>query len=199
MLQKNKKAFSILEVLVWIFIFSMWIVSIYSLIITTLKLNDYNKNFIIASNLAREQIELVRNIRDSNYEEIRNYNQLTPFDSRKFETWEYYKIENDYSGLTSFPVKVEKIIDFDEWKDELGWKMQYYRLCIDDDNRYTYDCSGNKKTIFYKFIKIEDAEYNDSWVKKIEDAFKVTSKVIWYQKWYHEYEVKSIITDYKTL
>ena len=40
--------------------------SVYSIIVSTLRVNDYNKNYIIASNLAREQIEQVRNIRDSN-------------------------------------------------------------------------------------------------------------------------------------
>jgi hypothetical protein len=41
-------------------------------------LNDYNKNYIIATNLAREQLELVRNIRDSNYKQIKKYNQINP-------------------------------------------------------------------------------------------------------------------------
>jgi len=43
-----------------------------------MQVNDYNKNYIIASNLAREQIELVRNIRDANYKNIQNYNQINP-------------------------------------------------------------------------------------------------------------------------
>ncbi len=76
MINKNNKAFSILEVIVWIFIFTMWIISVYWVIVSTLKLNEYNKNYIIASHLAREQIELVRNIRDSNYKKIKKYNQI---------------------------------------------------------------------------------------------------------------------------
>jgi len=56
----------------------MGILSVYSVIISTLNLNDYNKNYIIASNLAREQLELVRNIRDSNYKKIQIYNQINP-------------------------------------------------------------------------------------------------------------------------
>jgi hypothetical protein len=41
-------------------------------------MNDYNKNYIVTSNLAREQIELVRNIRDSNYQQLKKYNQINP-------------------------------------------------------------------------------------------------------------------------
>jgi len=198
----NKKAFSILEVLVWIFIFSMWIISIYAVIITTLKLNDYNKNYIIASNLAREQIELVRNIRDTNYKKIQNYNVLNPGNGdlvTKFEFGKYYKIENDFSTSASFPIYIEEILNFWEWETELTWKMQNYTLCIDSENRYTYNCLGNNKTNFYKYIKIEEVEYNNAWREVIDDAFKVTSKVIWNRKWYHEFELKSIITDFKRL
>jgi len=51
------------------------------MIVTTLSLNDYNKNYIIASYLAREQLELVRNIRDSNYKKIQVYNQINPLNN----------------------------------------------------------------------------------------------------------------------
>ncbi|MDR1945430.1 MAG: hypothetical protein LBQ59_05220 [Candidatus Peribacteria bacterium] len=56
----------------------MGIISVFSIIINTLNLNEYNKNYIIAAGLAREQIELVRNIRDSNYSKIQIYNQINP-------------------------------------------------------------------------------------------------------------------------
>jgi len=42
-------------------------------------INTYNKNFIIASNLAREQVELIRNIRDTNYKKFQKWNMLKPY------------------------------------------------------------------------------------------------------------------------
>ena len=41
--------------------------------------------------------------------------------------------------------------------------MQGYNLCLDDKNRYTYDCGNpnNEKTKFYKFISIEKVKYNE--------------------------------------
>jgi hypothetical protein len=41
-------------------------------------INNYNKDFIIASNLAREQVELIRNIRDTNYKKFQKWNLLKP-------------------------------------------------------------------------------------------------------------------------
>lgn len=199
----NKKGFSILEIMIWIFIFTMWVISVYSIIVSTLKLNDYNKNYIIASGLAREQIELIRNIRDSNYKKIQIYNQINPSTSNHsnlFEYWTYYKIENDFSVTNNFfPVKVDKIDDFWEWETEISSKMQNYILCINDSNLYTYNCSSDsEKTYFYKYIKIDKVDYKDGVdIKYIDDAFKVTSKVIWYSRWYNEFEVNSIFTDFK--
>lgn len=202
MIKKDIKAFSMIEILVWILIFTMWVVSVYSIIISTLNLNDHNKNYIIASFLAREQIELVRNIRDSNYKKIQIYNQINPNSNdhtQIFETWTYYKIENDLNSTTWFPVKVSKILDFWEWVSELNGKMLNYNLCLNSDNVYTFECSSpNIKTFFYRYIKIDKIQYNDTtWTKTIDEWFKVTSKVIWYMKWYHEFEIINIFTDYK--
>ncbi len=201
------QAFSIIEILVWIFVFALWITSVFAIISSTLQINDYNKNYIIASNLAREQIELVRNIRDSNYKKIQKYNQINPGNTeynRVFEIWKKYKIENNYETSAVFPIKVTDITTwFEEDKGSMmGLSMSNYKLCVDSQNRYTYDCSTiwNTQTKFYKFISIDKVEYSDAWTTtEIEDAFVVTSKVIWYIKWYHEFEVKSIIADWKRL
>jgi hypothetical protein len=80
----------------------------------------------------------------------------------------------------------------------LNWKMLAYRLCLDSKWRYTYDCSTswNTKTDFYRYLKVEKVE-NKDWV--INNALKVTSKVIWYVNTYHELEIPTIITDWKRL
>ncbi len=199
-------AFSIIEIMVWIFVFALWITSVFAIISSTLQINDYNKNYIIASNLAREQIELVRNIRDSNYKKIQKYNQINPWSidyNAVFETEKKYKIENNYENSATFPIELIDITTwFEEWQDFLNWaSMSSYKLCLDSENRYTYDCTWlNIPTKFYKFISIDEVEYSVEWeTKKIEKAFKVTSKVIWYIKWYHEFEVKSVIADWKRL
>lgn len=196
----NKKWFSIIEILIWIFIFTLWLVSIYYLIVSTMKLNDYSKNSIIASNLSREGIELVRHVRDTNYKTYYKWNKL-PWDdvNSTFSTWVYYKIENDFSS-SDYNVKFEVISNFWEWKSEINDKMNNYKLCLNDDKIYTYDCSTvNKQTYFYRYIKFDDVKYLDnSWkVVTLPNALKLTSKTIWYNRWYHDVELKTILTDFQ--
>lgn len=199
-------AFSIIEIMVWIFIFSLWIASVFAIISSTIQITDYNKNYIIATNLASEQIELIRNIRDSNYKKIQKYNQINPWSSdynNLFEIGKKYKIENNYSITANFPIAVTDITTwFEEWQTKLkGSSMNSYNLCLDSLNRYTYNCeTGSQRTKFYKYIDIEKVKYMENWTEKqIDNAFIVNSKVIWYSKWYHEFEVKSIIADFKRL
>ena len=205
-MKKRLRAFSIIEVLISILIFSLWLVAVFVLIVSSMKLNDYNKNYIIASNLAREQIELVKNIRDSNYIDIHPWNQINPdidYDSTTnvFQTGAYYTIENDFSSFASYPIKVEEIMTFVEWKDELLWWMEEYRLCLDSQNHYSYDCSTwNKKTPFYRYIHFNPLKYNFwSTITQQDDSVIVVSKVIWYSRGYHEFELKTILTDWKNL
>jgi len=79
--------------------------------------------------------------------------------------------------------------------------MEQYRLCIDSQNRYTYDCSGgNEKTFFYRYIYFEPLEYtNGGTTETISDAYRVTSKVIWYKRGYHEFDIRTILTDWRRI
>jgi Tfp pilus assembly protein PilV len=57
-------------------IFSLGLTGIYILIVSTMSLNDYSKNSIIAMNLAKESIENIRNVRDNNYKNLYKWNKL---------------------------------------------------------------------------------------------------------------------------
>lgn len=195
----NNKWFSIIEVLVWIFIFAIWLVSTYFLIVYTMSLNEYSKNSIVASNLSREWIELIRNVRDTNYVNYYRWNKM-PWEDvyNLFQTWVYYKVENDFSDSLE-NVKITKINDFSEWEKNLE-KMENYRLCLDENNIYTYDCSwDNIKTYFYRYVKFDDVKYNSNswWVVTLNDALKLTSKTIWYSRGYHEVSLDTILTDFQ--
>ena len=185
----NISWFSIIEVLVGIFIFTLGLISIYLIMVSSLKLNDYNKNQIIASNLAREQIELIRNVRDSNYNALYAWDSL-PDRSWKFTEWEYYKIQNTFGA--SDPIEVESLGNsIPEWETDLT-AMNIYRLCLDNQNRYEYcNWSSTWQTPFYKYLKIESSS--------IDDTFEVVSKVIWYKRWYHDLEIRTLLADWKRL
>lgn len=192
--------FSIIEVMIAIFIFAMGMASIFMVISSSMSVDNLNKNQIIASNLAREEIELIRNIRDSNYTTYHKWNWIPNFwnnywTDNFFSTWFYYKIENDFSS-SDFPFKINKISNFWEWVSELNWKMQNYKLYLDWDNYYNYDNTWTG-TIFYRYLYLEELK-DWSWVV-ILDAIKVKSKVIWYSKWYHEFEINTILADFNRL
>jgi len=50
--------------------------SIFMVISASLNVDKLNKDQIIASNLASEQIEIIRNIRDDNYANFRKWNYI---------------------------------------------------------------------------------------------------------------------------
>lgn len=62
-----RKAFSLVEIIIILFIISMGMLGVLSLIIQNIQSQTYNKNNLIAFQLAQEGIELVRMVRDSNW------------------------------------------------------------------------------------------------------------------------------------
>lgn len=187
LLQNKKNWFSIIEILVGMFIFSLWIISVYALISSSVRINEYNKNYIIAANLAREQLELLRFNRDYNYEKIQKFDQINP------HGWDfnlvlsgstYYTVENEISWWT-FPVSILPIININN--------EETYQLCLDSNNMYVY-CTvwmDDRKTPFYKYVYIDRSLWTDK--------LKITSNVIWKSKGEHNFEVKTILSDWKQL
>jgi Tfp pilus assembly protein PilV len=62
--------FSLVETIIVLFIVSTGLLGILSLIIQNIQSQDYNKNNLIAYQLAQEGIELVRKVRDSNWRDM---------------------------------------------------------------------------------------------------------------------------------
>ncbi len=211
---KNKNillsGFSIIEVMIGIFVFSLWLVAIFALLSSSLNVNELNKNSIIAGQLAREQIELVRNIRDTNYKKLKVWNQHNPSDvltknnlidetiqaDKVFLPGHYYFVENDY---LSWDISVDLLwTSIDEGASHLSTMRNQFGLCFDTLNRYIKCTASNAKdTKFFKYVKVEQAK--DEWDADIEDAYIISSKIIWYKRGYHELEIKTIITDWRRI
>ncbi len=64
---KNKKAFTLIEIIVVLFIISLALLGIISLIVQSIRAQDYNKKVVIANQLSQEGIELIRQVRDNNW------------------------------------------------------------------------------------------------------------------------------------
>ena len=203
-LSSSRKAFSIIELMVGIFIFTLWLLSVYMVLMTSINANERNKNAIIASNLAREQIEIFRNIRDTNYKKLQVWNQQNPQENftawvtKLFSTGSYYTLENDFSNPSAY-VNISEISSFVEGETELA-NMQNYRLCFDWEKNYR-SCWNVTPTHwielpFYRYLLIEELTENGV---VVPNAFLITSKVIWSIKGYHEFEIKTILNDWRRI
>lgn len=207
----NKKAFSILEILVWMVIFFFWITAIYSTIDSIITRNASNKSSIIWINLAREQMELFRFHRDSNFANLRWFNIIScNEDCKKFEVGKIYKVSQNLDSDTDNDVKfewpydnVEELIKKKNFSDS---NVQKFEICLIDEEHYDY-CpeyiipDNMKRTRIYKFL--EFLEVSDDELKEyglqdsIDKVLKVKSKVMWYSKKSEEFEIVTIFTDYK--
>jgi len=67
--RRSKFGFSLLEVIIAIFILVMGLSAIMALIAQSMKSSSISSSRLIAANLAQEGIEVVRNIRDINYDD----------------------------------------------------------------------------------------------------------------------------------
>lgn len=69
----KKSGFALVEVLVAVSLLSATIITISALTISMMRANSLNQNHLIATELAREGIEITRNIRDTNWKNYRNW------------------------------------------------------------------------------------------------------------------------------
>lgn len=213
-MKNNKKAFSIIEILVWMVIFFFWITAVYSTINSIINRNLTNKYYIISANLAREQLELFRNIRDTNFAKQISFNVKNPinclesWDCSKFEFDKFYKISNNFEETSSFFIKIDEASK----PNKLNYNdLKKFQVCIFEIEKWSYslydycdkNLSSNKKELkIFKFIEVSKVEWYDlPWLNLNqigeEKALKITSKVIWYTKWYQDFEVSEIFTNFK--
>jgi len=151
---KTKKGFSIAEVMLSVFLLSVGMIAIITLMANSIKNNTNNRNSIIATQLAQEGIELVRNKRDLNI-------ALLPYDATPAEI-----------KLAAF-----KNIDKGEYcprilptnEPEMTTGCSSYVIKYDKNYGYTYSSGDN--TIYSR--KVEVIEPSDSSQRVIE------SVVIW--------------------
>jgi len=131
----NNSGISILEVVIAMMIITMGMVGVLSLVIKNVEAQYINKNVLMASGLAQEGLELVRNARDLNWLTLGNaWNQDIVGDGT-------YVM--DYEGLTSINTAINSI-------DEAG-----ARLYIDDNGFYTHAETASS-TNFYRLITVVD-------------------------------------------
>lgn len=140
----NNFGISILEVVVAILIITMGMVGVLSLVIQNIEAQYINKNVLIASGLAQEGLELVRNVRDTNWLAPGNNWKLGAGAGTNSDIIQDGNYAIDYDG---------DIIDVDD--------IGNARLYIDSNSFYTH-VIGATATNFYRLITVVDnSDYVD--------------------------------------
>ena len=131
---KMTKGFTIMEAMVAIFIITTGIVGVSTLATQTISSAQISKDKLIAAYLAQEGIEIVRNIRDTNW--LKNFTWDTNLDLGDFQT--------DYSSpdLTSCPTPCDY--------GSPGTNLQFLKI---DGGFYNYSSLGTE-TKFKRKITI---------------------------------------------
>ncbi|PLX27382.1 hypothetical protein C0583_03650 [Candidatus Parcubacteria bacterium] len=138
-LLKNNQGFTLIELLVSFIIITSSVLGIFSLIIQNIQVQKINKDQLIASQLAQEGLELVRNIRDYN--------------------WLHDDIYDTWYGITGGSSVEFSIIDYNDSAEAgvtpvTGISDPQTRLYKNANGFYTHDVTGTA-TQFSRVIKIE--------------------------------------------
>ncbi len=206
---QNKQGFTVLELMVGIVIFTLGFLGAYLLVNSASDASTRSRDEIIGANIMREQIELLKNLRDTNWIQFRSWNSIglskpiTEWDE-VFLTGSYYTIQNDFSP--SKTIHTAKLANtFSSNKSAVLAAFQStpsaIRLCTDSLGRYTHDCTlPNKKTPYASFLFIEQLITKNTSTNtpiSVDRAYKVTVFFASFNKWYRLINMSTIITDWK--
>ena len=218
--KKTKKGSVMIEVLVSLFIFGMGLAGATALISSAIHANSVNKNRIIALNLAREGIEAVRNMRDTNWMTwSANMRQCWNFWDNTDEDGEVddddlacnISVGDDqnnhpFGKLSDGNFVRDFIVDFDE--TNYRWALipipnsssLSSELYLNNNNLYTHKPTGNIKTNFRRDIEITyidniDGDFPADPAK--DNRILVKSTVTWQEENVsHEVVLAQTLTDY---
>lgn len=177
----NKKGFTIVEILIAFSVMTVGLLAVLALFTQNIQARSYIKNKLIASMLAQEGIELVRNIRDDNW-----HNTIKDWDIG--------------SGLGMVDDIIQSgnnrsyTIDYDNGIDGSIDNLSNARLYINNDGFYDHTVSATS-TEFFRLIKVIpiDMDFNSNF-----DNFQLKSIVRWSQNGRtHDYTITTMLSDWK--
>lgn len=194
--------------MVGIIIFTLGFLGAYLLIHSASNASIRSRDEIIGANIMREQIELLKNMRDTNWIQFRAWNstELTKPSTETDATLKtngFYVITNNYQS--SKPIRITKftlpsLLDIDVMA-EFQKHESAIRLCMDNLGRYTHNCTAdNKKTNYASFLQVEPLITQNTATNTqitVDRAYKVTVYFMSLNSGYRLTSMSTIITDWK--
>ncbi|MCK5319886.1 hypothetical protein KAJ61_00670 [Candidatus Parcubacteria bacterium] len=155
----NNKGFSILEASVVMGVVSIGLLGVFSLVLQNIQVQKVNKNMLVASMLAQEGLELVRNIRDDNWIAI----PVVDWDL-DIAGWANNDFAIDYTMA---------LINANGIGDVLA---RLYKNSV--NNFYTHTADGNTATQYYRLIIVDGIDASSP-ADGITDYYKIKSHIQW--------------------
>jgi hypothetical protein len=201
----NKKATSVIEAVVVLFIVVSWVVWMYQVFWASQKLSNSTANKIQAIQIAREWIEWVKNIRDTNWIlyssdttncwNVNNYSNTCVWDNNTtydIASWSYiiYKKPDNRWYLET---KVTNTAFNQDYRDR-------FKVWLDSDWFFTQTWWTDIKPLFTREIQISYLKSDNSAWDSNDPKMQVISLVKWVDlssSKPHRVRFKSILTNWK--
>ena len=222
-IHKTKKAETLLEVIIAIFILSLGATTASNLVISAVQSNSFSRDNLVAMNLAKEGIEAVKNIRDSNWlkfssDKTNCWNQMPGADDCAYGAGGgddnrikagNYTVDLDTTSMAWSLAEVGSVLTLDNANtDNSAYQLSVADQIIGDQNNsnltvplYVSGSSTGTKSKFYRMVQVK---YIDETGAKIPlssdsnpDTMLVTSVVEWKGgSAIHNVTLKTILTNY---
>jgi len=209
-MNKNIKATSIIEAIIMILILLIWILGLFNIYIKSYNLSTSTKNKIEAIEIAREWIEAMENIRNTNWillwADAKNcWNVLNYNNNCVWDNWNTYDI-------TSWMYKIYTDSNWRWTLSKASWLTSkdykntsyrnFFRVNLDTNWLYTQNWWTNFTPIYTREINISYPEDTDSsWTANSNDEkMQINSIVMWLDSHWntaHSINLESLITNWK--
>jgi prepilin-type N-terminal cleavage/methylation domain-containing protein len=143
----NNNGFTLIEVLMAMAIISIGLLGVIALVNQNLNANVVNKNYLVASMLAQEGLELVRNRRDANW-------------INSAPHW-YDGLADGLEGIDIFAIDPSGLFAVNNIYDA--------RLYRDGDGFFVHQSAGNSETVFFRLITIDDSNLANGYLLVISE------------------------------
>lgn len=163
---KNKNGFSLLEIITVLGIISVGLLGISTLVIQSMQAKNVNQNYLVASMLAQEGIELVRNIRDENWLVDRSSWKYGDAPAGDFDIVQDKKYVIDYGNGIPAVIKDQGGANVNDITDPGA------RLYLNSSGFYTHNSTNASSTPFSRLVTVVD---NNS----PSDVVTITVEVRW--------------------